>query len=235
MKVLFSTMQNTLQKRISATDKVTHMEETIKVTSPVYQQIAADIAAKIVDNRYRIGEKIYARSALASQYSVSSETARRAICVLSDLDIVDVTKGSGVIIKSYDNAVKFVHQYNDIQSLNDLKKDILGSIERQKKETKFLLKSISGIMDRTERFQSINPFIPFEIEITSQTPLLNKSISEINFWHHTAATIIAIKRDSMLMMSPGPYAILREHDILYYCGEKNCRERVKGFLYPDTE
>ncbi|TQI67712.1 TrkA C-terminal domain-containing protein [Clostridium sp. KNHs216] len=211
------------------------MEDTIKVTAPVYQKIAADIAAKIVDNRYRVGEKIYARSYLASQYNVSSETARRAICVLSDLEIVDVTKGSGVIIKSYDNAVKFVHQYNDIQSLNDLKKDILSSVERQKKETKFLLKSISSIIDRTERFQSINPFIPFEIEITEKTPLLDKSLSELNFWHHTAATIIAIKRNSTLMMSPGPYAILQKHDVLYYCGEDNCQDRVKSFLYPDEE
>ncbi|WP_444659029.1 TrkA C-terminal domain-containing protein [Caproiciproducens sp. R2] len=211
------------------------MEDTIKVAAPVYQKIAADIAAKIVDNRYRVGEKIYARSYLASQYNVSSETARRAICVLSDLEIVDVTKGSGVIIKSYDNAVKFVHQYNDIQSLNDLKKDILSSVERQRKETKFLLKSISSIIDRTERFQSINPFIPFEIEITDKTPLLDKSLSELNFWHHTAATIIAIKRNSTLMMSPGPYAILQKHDVLYYCGEDNCQDRVKSFLYPDEE
>ncbi|MBW7572982.1 TrkA C-terminal domain-containing protein [Caproiciproducens faecalis] len=211
------------------------MEDIMKVAAPVYQKIAADIAAKIVDNRYRVGEKIYARSYLASQYKVSSETARRAICVLSDLEIVDVTKGSGVVIKSYDNAVKFVHQYNDIQSLNDLKKDILSSIERQKKETKFLLKSVSSIIDRTERFQSINPFIPFEVEITGKTPLLNKSLSELNFWHHTAATIIAIKRDNTLMMSPGPYAILQKHDVLYYCGEDNCQDRVKSFLYPDDE
>ena len=211
------------------------MEEISKVTAPVYQQIAADIAAKIVDNRYRIGEKIYARSYLASQYNVSSETARRAICVLSDLEIVDVTKGSGVIIKSYDNAVKFVHQYNDIQSLNDLKKDILNSIERQKKETKFLLKSVSSIIDRTERFQSINPFIPFEIEISDHTPFLNQSISGLNFWHHTAATNISIKRDNILMMSPGPYAILCKNDTLYFCGEDNCLERVKCFLYPDAD
>ena len=75
------------------------------ITGPKYQQIAADIAAKIVDGHYRVGEKIYARSSLASQYGVSSETARRAVCVLSHLKIVEATKGSGVIIKSYENAI----------------------------------------------------------------------------------------------------------------------------------
>jgi len=57
------------------------MENKFKITSPRYQQIAADVAAKIVDGHYKVGDKIYARSSLASQYGVSSETARRAICV----------------------------------------------------------------------------------------------------------------------------------------------------------
>lgn len=210
------------------------MEEKLKVSAPIYQQIAADIAGRIVDKRYQIGEKIYARSSLASQYNVSSETARRAICVLSDLEIVDVTKGSGVVIKSYENAVKFVQQYIDIQSIYDLKKNILDSMERQKKETKILTKCIDGIFDRTERFQSINPFIPFEVEISDKTPYLNKSISQINFWHYTNATIIAIKRDKVLLMSPGPYALLCKNDIVYYCGDNDCQERVNNFLYPEN-
>ncbi len=208
------------------------MDENVKVTAPIYQQIAADIASKIVDKRYEVGEKIYARSYLASQYNVSAETARRAICVLSDLNIVDVTKGSGVLIKSYENAVRFVQQYTEIQSIYDLKHNIMNSLERQKNEAKYLQECINGIIDRTERFQSFNPFTPFEIKITPQTPYLNKSISDINFWHYTNATVIGIKRDQMILMSPGPYAVLLEDDILYYCGDNDCQARVKNFLYP---
>ena len=72
---------------------------------PQYQKIAVDLASKIVDGKYKVGDKIYARSALASRYGVSSETARRAVCVLADLDIVESTKGSGVIIKSQENHI----------------------------------------------------------------------------------------------------------------------------------
>jgi len=210
------------------------MEEKVKLSAPIYQQIAADIASKIVDKRYEIGEKIYARSYLASQYNVSCETARKAICILSDLDIVDVTKGSGVIIKSYENAVRFVQQYTDIQSIYDLKRKIQESLERQKKEAKYLQDCISGIIDRTKRFQTFNPFIPFEIKVSSKTPYLNKTISEINFWHYTNATVIGIKRGQEIQMSPGPYAVLREDDILYYCGDNECQMRVKNFLYPEN-
>jgi len=208
------------------------MENKFKITNPRYQQIAADVAAKIVDGHYKVGDKIYARSSLASQYGVSSETARRAICVLSDLNIVDTSKGSGVTITSYENAIKFIKQYNDITTINNLKEDIIDSVERQKKEIKFLYGRLSDLIDKTDRFRSVNPFMPFQIEITSATPYINKSVSDINFWHNTSATIIAIGRNDSLLMSPGPYATFQENDIFYFIGDENCIDRVKKYIYP---
>lgn len=208
------------------------MENKFKITSPRYQQIAADVAAKIVDGHYKVGDKIYARSSLASQYGVSSETARRAICVLSDLNIVDTSKGSGVTIKSYENAIKFVKQHDDINTISNLKQDIIDSVDRQKKEIKFLYGCLSDLIDKTDRLRSVNPFTPFQVDITSATPYINKSVSDINFWHNTSATIIAIRRNDSLLMSPGPYAVFQENDIFYFVGDENCIERVKKYLYP---
>ncbi|HBD01741.1 MAG TPA: GntR family transcriptional regulator, partial [Lachnoclostridium sp.] len=42
-----------------------------KTAIPRYQQIAVEEAARIANGEYEVGEKIYARSSLASQYSVS--------------------------------------------------------------------------------------------------------------------------------------------------------------------
>lgn len=208
------------------------MEKKLKIVTPVYQQIAADIASKIVSGHYRPNEKIYARSSLASQYGVSAETARRAICVLSDMDIVDTAKGSGVVIKSKENALRFVKQFENVQTVNDLKKEILESISRQKKENACLETLISDLINRTDRFRFSNPFVPFEISVTGRTPYLNRTISEINFWHNTSATIIAIRRGDGLMLSPGPYASFQEGDIVYFIGDEDCAERVRVFLYP---
>jgi K+/H+ antiporter YhaU regulatory subunit KhtT len=210
------------------------MEKKIKITTPRYQQIATDIASKIVDKQYQVGDKIYARSAIASRYGVSSETARRAICILSDLNIVETTKGSGVIIKSYEEAYKFVRQYNDIQTVNDLKKELLDSVQRQTKEIDYFNSCVNKLLEKTERFRSVNPFVPFEITITPDSPYINKTISDINFWHNTCATIIAIKRNDTMLMSPGPYAVFTENDIFYFVGDENCLERVKSFLYPNN-
>lgn len=209
------------------------MIKNSKVTSPRYQQIATDIAAKIVDRKYKVGDKIYARSSIASQYGVSAETARRAISILVDLDIVESTKGSGVVIKSYEKAAQFVHQYNDIQTINDLKKDIMGSIDRQLKEIDYFNESLTKLIDKMARYRSSNPFVPYEIEITADSPLINKTISEMNFWHNTSATIIAIKRNNELLRSPGPYTAFLQDDIVYYVGDDNSTERVYNFIYPE--
>lgn len=209
------------------------MENKLKITSPKYQQIAADIASKIAEGQYAVGEKIYARSSIASKYGVSAETARRAICVLSDLNIVSSNPGSGVIITSAENAHKFIKQYSDIETVNNLKINIIESVERQKKEIEYFNSCLSDLIDKTDRFRSINPFVPFEIAITSATPYLSKSLAEVNFWQNTSATIIAIKRNNELLMSPGPYAAFNQGDIFYFLGEEDCLERVKNFLYPN--
>ncbi|NLK27182.1 MAG: GntR family transcriptional regulator [Clostridiales bacterium] len=208
------------------------MEKKRKLTSPRYQQIAVDIAGKIVEGYYQIGDRIYARSSIANKYGVSSETARRAISILTDLDIVDTTKGSGVKIKSYEKAKDFVKQFKEVQTVNQIKSEILQSIDRQTKELSYMNRYITKLLDKTDRFRSMNPFIPFEIDITDETPYINRTISETNFWHNTSATIVAIGRNGNILLSPGPYAMFTLGDRIYFVGDDNSYDRVIGFLYP---
>jgi len=210
------------------------MEARLKITSPKYQQIAADLASKIAQGHYRVGEKIYARSALASQYGVSAETARRAVCVLSDLQIVETEIGSGITIKSREKAVEFARQYGDTRTVDDLKKNLRQSMLRQQQEMQYFTQCLSDLMNKTDRLRSCNPFVPYQIEIRHDALYLNRSLSDINFWHHTAATVVAIQRGDDLLLSPGPYAVLTEHDVFYFIGDKSCPERVNQFLYPEN-
>ncbi len=198
---------------------------------PVYQKIAADIAAKIVDKHYQIGEKIYARSSVASQYAVSAETARRAICILSDMKIVEKIKGSGVRIVSYEKAVQFVKQFRNVRMLNDVRREIISSIDKQIDDNNNLKKLVNELVDKTNRFKSINSFMPFEIDIDKSAVHLGKTISEVNFWHNTTATVVAIRTQDSLVLSPGPYATLNEDDTLYFIGDEECYERVLKFIY----
>lgn len=210
-------------------------QPTAKISTPRYQQIATDIAARIADGKYVEGDKIYARSSLASQYGVSSETARRAICVLSDLNIVSSLKGSGVIIKSYENAVRFLKQYQDVRTINDIRSSMLSCVERQKEEMSMLNNHLTELIEKTEHFRSVNPFMPFQTTITAETFFVNKSIEELKFWHNTSATIVAIKRNENLLISPGPYAVFIENDVLYFVGDEDSFHRVRNFLNTDIK
>ena len=204
--------------------------KSIHINHPKYQKIAEDIATKIVEKKYVVGEKIYARSSLASLYGVSAETARRAIAVLQDLNIVKATKGSGVIITSYENAANFVHRLEGVKTVQELQKELSISIEKQYYELTNLQEITKELINRTDRFHSINPFVPFQLEITASCPYLSKSISEINFWQNTRATIVGIRKNNELLLSPGPYATLEVGNILYFIGDDLCLSNAEQFL-----
>ncbi len=202
----------------------------LQIKQPKYQTIAEDIASKIVEKKYIVGDKIYARSSLASQYGVSAETARRAIAVLQDLDIVEATKGSGVIITSYEKAAKFVHRLEGVQSIRELQITLQQSIAKQMNELATLQNTTNELINRTDRFRSINPFIPFQLEITPNCPFLSKNISEINFWQNTRATIVGIRKKDHLILSPGPYATLDAGDVIYFIGDDESLANAQQFL-----
>lgn len=204
--------------------------KTLHIKSPKYLTIAEDIATKIVEKRYIVGEKIYARSSLASLYGVSAETARRAIAVLQDLNIVKATKGSGVIITSYENAANYVHRLEGVLSVRELQSNLGVCIEKQFSELTKLQEITKELINRTNRFHSINPFVPFQLEVTESCPYLLKTISEINFWQNTRATIVGIRKNDELLLSPGPYATLEVGDIVYFIGDDLCLANAEQFL-----
>ncbi len=210
-----------------------NLEKNVQVKQPKYQQIAVDLASKIVEKKYQIGDKIYARSSLASQYNVSAETARRAIAVLQDLEIVEASKGSGVIIKSYEMAARFVRQFQDVQSVHELQNELLISIQKQQQELLHLQEKTKQLISRTEHFRSVNPFIPYQIEMTADSPCIHQTLQELNFWQNTSSTIVGIRRGNELLLSPGPYASIEEGDIIYFIGNDESLGRVQSFLYPN--
>ena len=210
-----------------------NLEKNVQVRQPKYQQIAVDLASKIVEKKYQIGDKIYARSSLASQYNVSAETARRAIAVLQDLEIVEASKGSGVIIKSYEMAARFVRQFQDVQSVHELQNELLISIQKQQHELLHLQEKTKQLISRTEHFRSVNPFIPYQIEMTADSPCIHQTLQALNFWQNTSSTIVGIRRGNELLLSPGPYASFEEGDIIYFIGNDESLGRVQSFLYPN--
>lgn len=202
-----------------------------EVRQPKYQQIAVLIAENIVRNELKIGQKIYARSTLATTFGVSAETARKAISILSDLGIVDSIHGSGVVIASRQKAQEYLRQHQEVKSIQDLQADILKSVAQQQKELANFSSILDKLVGQTAHFQKSNPLTPIELELKEPSPNLGKTLGEMNLWQNTGATVIAILQKEDLIISPGPYATLNQHDTLYFVGSSDTLQILQNFFY----
>jgi len=207
----------------------------LPVIVPKYQEIAADFAEKLVGGQYAVGEKIYARSTLASTYGVSSETARRALAVLADLGVLEVSGGSGAVILSIDKAAEFLRSFRNTATVESLKDELLERIRRQREELDIFAHSITALADKAEKLRADNPFIPYRVTVPGDSPRLGRTLSELNFWHHTGATVVAIGYGDELQLSPGPHADVQAECVIYFIGTGDCAARVRSFLAPETK
>lgn len=203
------------------------------IREPRYRKIAYQIAQKIADNDYPVGSKLHARSTLSVAFGVSSETARKAVSVLADLQIVKPIHGSGVEVLSSERANAFLKQSEttfDIQALHGQINDLIA---QQKQDIHTLEQTLSRLFDQTQRVQRHrhSPLTPYELELHDDSPKLGLSVGSLNLWQSTGATLVAILHHDELIVSPGPYAVIERGDTLYFVGNEAVVETVYNFFY----
>jgi len=201
-----------------------------KAQIPTYERIAIDLANRIYDGKFKVGEKIHGRSTLASEYKVSPETVRRAIKILEDVEIVESTKGSGIVISSRENAYKYIQRFSNLASIKDLEKQMNSLISERDKLDEQLFETLRKIMDYSGKLRHTNPLAPIEVEVFPGCYQVGKTISDLKFWQNTGGTVIGMKRKGELIISPGPYALILEGDILLIIGAEETYDRVIHFM-----
>ena len=209
-------------------------ENKKRILLPRYQQVAVEIAERIADQRYQVGEKIHARSTLASNFNVSPETARKAINVLVDLGIMEVRHGSGAYVLSREKANVYFEKYQDLQSVQEIKNELQESVEKQKRELEHVSQLLNQLLAQTKRVHNVAPFVPYELTLTNEAVHLNSTVNELNIWHETGATIIAIQQKDELLLSPGPYAKICAGDTLFFVGDELVLQRMQHLFYPEN-
>ena len=186
-------------------------------TKPLYQQIAIDVARRIVKGEFEIGSKIYGRSTLAGEYNVSPETIRRAIILLQDMI-------------SKDEAFKFIDRFKDIESIVSLKTELINFFHEKEEIDRKLEAIVKKIIDYSDRLRNISPYNPLEIEVKPYSSVIGKTLSEMKFWQNTGGTVIAIRRGDEIILSPGPHAEIIKGDVLVVVGDEGILKRTKKFL-----
>lgn len=199
-------------------------------SAPVYAKIALDLAGKIAGGELTEGQRLSGRSLLAAQYRVSPETIRRSVQLLEDTGIVDVRAGSGVVIASREQAVKYTERHRVIASVHTIRDEIRRLLKEKAGIESKITVMVERLEEMAERLQNIRPIYPYELAVPANSPLLGKTINDAKFWQNTGATIVAIQRSEEIIYSPGPYAVFQVGDRLFFTGESGVDQRVESFL-----
>lgn len=205
------------------------------VTPPVYAQIAFDIASRISKGDLKENTKISGRSLMSSEYGVSPETIRRSFRLLADMNIVSVQPNSGATILSKENANKYIEKFDRNKSYRQLKQELKDLIKERDKANDRILDIIDQMFNLNEKARHIDPIAQYEIHINKESAIADKAIVDTKFWQNTGATIVAIKREDQMILSPGPYAVFKTGDTIIVIGDNGTYQRVEEFVNQPIE
>ena len=190
-----------------------------------YLQIALDLASRIASGELPEGTRIYGRSVMASEYSVSPETIRRALRLLADMKVVEVKPQIGAVVLSADNARRYIETFEedvDVHALQIQLKELLGKYTELNRR---MTDVVAALVKSRDTFSaSEGPLPNYEVQVPKNSPLIGKSIGSLKFWQSTGGTIIAIRRGQTVILSPGPYAELYDGDVIILVGSPAAAE-----------
>ena len=196
----------------------------------MFHSIALDLAQRIVNEEFPVGTKISGRTLLASHYNVSSETIRKAVALLKDGNVLAVSQGKEVMVLSIEEAYSFIEHNKSMESVYSLKQEIEILLEKKEAIDKRLEEVLTEIIGYSDRLRNLTPYNPIEVKVPANSQLLGKTIADIRLWQHTGATIVAIRRGTGIMISPGPRADIQVNDRLVVVGNADVLQQVIQFV-----
>lgn len=206
------------------------MKKTFEL--PYYLKIARDIASRVARGELQEGQRIYGRSVMASEYSSSPETIRRALKLLSDMKVVEVKPQSGAIILSRDNAARYINHFEESANVRKLLSKLQDLKKQYAELNEDLLDTVEAIVKTRYSFVAADDPLPnYKLRIPDGSWLVGKSIGTLNFWQSTGSTIVAILRGQNMILSPGPYAELYNGDTIVFVGTPAAAEAASKFVF----
>ena len=196
----------------------------------VYRSIALDIAKRILNEEFPEGTKISGRTLLASQYSVSPETIRKAVSILKEANIVSVSQGKEILVASKQQAQHFILHHLEMFSAYSLRQELELLMEKKDENDRQFHKIVDQIMHYSDRLKNLTPYNPVEVLIPAQSAIVGKALKDIRLWHNTGATVVAIRRGTELIVSPGPDAVLNADDRIVAVGTYDVFSQVSNFV-----
>lgn len=199
-----------------------------------YEQIAVDIASRIARHEYAVGDKLYGRSVLAGQYNVSPETIRRAVALLQSVHIVQVEAGRGIIVMDRQKAVDYVEKFNQRKGLMAAQQEFAELLLQRQALDAEIEQQIKKILSYTSRMATLLPRVD-DIYVPEGSPLVGKSLQEVDFRNQTGATVLAVERGSEEYLTPKSSDTIKANDILIFVGDEDSKAKVEALVDPQRK
>jgi len=201
-----------------------------KNSIPIYLQVAADVAGRILRQEIIAGQKISGRTTLASEYGVSPETIRKAMKLLEDVGIVEIRQGNGIYVISMDYAETFLEQYRMKTSISELKEELIQLMNQRNDIEDKMNQAMNSIVDYTSRFKNSDHITVHEFFLAADDHGIEKTLGQLELRKNTGITLVGIKRDGVMTLSPDSQAIIRASDRLFYVGKPSSSLRLGDYL-----
>jgi K+/H+ antiporter YhaU regulatory subunit KhtT len=154
--------------------------------------------------------------------------------ILKDLQIVTILSGVGIVIEDPGKAALYLKRIQNVETFAGLGTELRQLAEQQQKLNQLIETKASYLLNKLEHYRVKAPIAPYELKITSNCRFLGQMISQINFWQNTGVTVVAIRRQEELLISPGPYATFEAGDIFVLVGPEGSEKTVFDFIYPEA-
>lgn len=201
-----------------------------KNTVPVFEQIAYELACKIKNDELEINQKIRGRSIIASEFSVSSETVRKALSLLEKKGVITVKEQSGFFVKSKVEAVKYVathHQNFETEKQFD-------AIEQLIKESYELHKDLQSqfkqIRKNNTLHKTVLPINTFSVKLKAYDTFLRDDFSIVEFERVVGGNVFGVVRQDEIISGIKPDFSFQLEDEVFISGNEMVKQKTLSFM-----
>ena len=196
---------------------------------PRYEEIAMDIASRVMTGEYRRGDRLFGRSSLAGLYKVSPETIRRAVALLHSRGVVRAVAGSGIVVESEAAAARYLEESKMGAALLELEEEIESLLQERKEMEARLEEAIVKVLHYTSGTIATMRHVE-EVMIAPGSALVGQTLLSADLRGKTGTTVIGIARQGEEIFSPDPAMPIQADDLLIVVGTTEAKERLRGLV-----
>jgi len=197
-----------------------------------YEEIAQDLARRIVQGDLAVGARILGRSSLAGTYQVSPETIRRSVAILHERGALQAVAGSGVRVVSKVAASEYLDSLKTRTSLEEGARDLLLLIQNRRDLDDKIEAALERILSQATGALASRHVE--EIPVREGAWAVSRALNEIKLRNRTGATAVAVTRGVVDQFSPPADLVLEIGDIITVLGSEVARNRARKLLAMET-